>query len=137
MSRLRRSCTPGYGVQAAHCVVDGDRLVVRIAEVADIDAVFEIRTSVTKNHLSYPQLVERGITKAAVLALLAASPCLWIAEVDGTAAGFAMADVQAGSVFACFIRPQCQGCGLGRLLMQRAEAFLFESHATIWLTTNS
>ena len=124
-------------MEAVHRVVGGNQVVVRIAEAADIDAVFEIRTSVTENHLSYPQLVERGITKAAVRVMLASSPCLWIAEVDGTAVGFAMADVQAGSVFACFIRPQYQGCGLGWLLMQRAEAFLFERHATIWLTTNA
>lgn len=112
-------------------------LVVRVAEAADIDAVFEIRTSVTENHLSYQQLTELGITKETVRDTLEASPCLWIAEVEGTAAGFAMADVQEGSVFACFIRPHYQGRGLGRLLMGRAEVFLFQRHATIWLTTNA
>lgn len=112
-------------------------LVVRIAESADIDAVFEIRTSVTENQLSYQQLTELGITKETVRDALEASPCLWIAELKGTAAGFAMVDVQAGSVFACFIHPQYQGHGLGRLLMERAEAFLFQRHTTIWLTTNA
>ncbi|MBY0442698.1 MAG: GNAT family N-acetyltransferase [Mycobacteriaceae bacterium] len=125
------------GLGATYGVVDGNRVVVRVAEAADIDAVFEIRTSVTENHLSYQQLVELGITQEAVLAMLADSPCLWIIEVDGTAAGFAMADIQAGSVFACFIRPQHQGRGLGRLLMQRAEEFLFQRHSTIWLTTTA
>ncbi|VBA57508.1 Mycothiol acetyltransferase [Mycobacterium attenuatum] len=112
-------------------------LVVRTAEATDIDAVFEIRTSVTDNHLSYQQLTELGITKETVRDALEASPCVWIAEVEGTAAGFAMADAQAGSIFACFIHPQYQRRGLGPLLMGRAEAFLFQWHATIWLTTDA
>ncbi|MFE4588728.1 GNAT family N-acetyltransferase [Streptomyces laurentii] len=112
-------------------------LAVRIAGEADIDAVFDIRTSVRENHLSHEQLTELGITKESVKEALAASPCLWIAEVEGQAAGFAMADTEAGSVFACFIRPQFEGRGLGRMLMQRAEAFLFERHATVWLTTDT
>lgn len=109
---------------------------VRIAGEADIDSVFEIRTSVTENHLSLEQLAELGITTESVREAMRASPCLWVADVDGVTAGFTMADATAGSVFACFVRPQFQGRGVGSALMRRVEATLFERHTEIWLTTD-
>ena len=39
---------------------------VRIANQADISAIFDIRTSVTENHLSHDQLNEMGITPDAI-----------------------------------------------------------------------
>ena len=108
---------------------------VRIANQADISAIFDIRTSVTENHLSHDQLSEMGITPQAISQALLAAPCSWVAEIQGVPAGFAMADADDGCVFAAFVQPEYEGQGLGRSLMARAEAFLFEQHRTIWLET--
>ncbi|MFR0690424.1 GNAT family N-acetyltransferase [Enterobacterales bacterium AE_CKDN230030158-1A_HGKHYDSX7] len=109
---------------------------IRRASVADIDTLFDIRTSVRQNHLSREQLAELGITPATLREALAAGPCAWIAEVDGRAGGFAMVDAESGEVFALFVRPDCEGRGLGSLLLAVAEQELFRTHEKIWLVTD-
>lgn len=108
---------------------------VRIANQADIAAVFDIRTSVKENHLSRAQLTEMGITADALQQAMLEAPCVWIAEVDGVAAGFSMVNVEDGCVFAAFVRPEYEGYGLGRSLMEKAEGLLFQHHPQIWLET--
>ncbi|MDC8756431.1 GNAT family N-acetyltransferase [Janthinobacterium fluminis] len=111
-------------------------ITIRLADATDIDTIFDIRTSVKENHLSRDQLAERGITHDAIREALLAAPCIWMADVNGTAAGFAMADGAEGSIFAAFVRPESEGRGLGRLLMDKAETFLFQQHQRIWLETD-
>jgi len=108
---------------------------IRLANTADIDAIFHIRTSVRENHLSHEQLTQMGITPEAIEQALIEAPCIWIAEVDGVPAGFSMAYSGDACVFAAFVLPQFEGQGLGRCLMERAECFLFQQHETIWLET--
>ncbi|KMM99590.1 GNAT family N-acetyltransferase [Pseudomonas helleri] len=108
---------------------------IRVANVGDIDTIFEIRTRVRENHLSREQLADIGVTPEAIREVIANAPCIWVAEVDGTPVGFSMADLQDACVFAAFVLPDYEGLGLGRLLMAKAEAFLFEQHSTIWLET--
>lgn len=109
--------------------------VVRLADQNDIDVIFDIRTSVKENHLSLEELTEMGITPDAIVQAMEAARCVWIAEVDGIPAGFAMADVEDGCIFAAFVRHEYEGLGLGRSLMAEAEKFLFQHHKTIWLET--
>jgi len=108
---------------------------IRLATPADIDAIFHIRTSVQKNHLSLDQLAEVGITHQAIQQAILEAPCAWVAEVDGVPVGFSMADVVDACVFAAFVLPEFEGLGLGRSLMNKAEEFLFQHHQTIWLET--
>ena len=111
-------------------------LIVRDARVADIPAIFAIRTSVRENHLSAEALERMGITPDAIREALQAAPCLWVAEIDGELVGFSMADTDEGCVFAAFVRPEREGQGIGRSLMQKAEEFLFKCHDRIWLETD-
>ncbi|MBJ7263487.1 MAG: GNAT family N-acetyltransferase [Burkholderiaceae bacterium] len=113
------------------------RKTIRLAKDADIARIFDIRTSVRENHLSRAQLNDMGITDDAIRHMIETEDCIWIAEVDAVPVGFAIADSVAGSVFAVFIRPQWEGLGLGRRLMNEAEAFLFEQFETIWLETDN
>lgn len=108
---------------------------IRVATPADINVIFDIRTSVRENHLSHDQLAQMGITPHAIQQAMQLAPCVWIAEVEGVAAGFSMADIEEGCVFAAFIRPEFEGHGLGRRLMEQAEALLFQHHQQIWLET--
>ena len=85
---------------------------VRIANQADIRAIFDIRTSVRENHLSHVQLTEMGITPDAIRQAMSASPCVWVAEVEGVPVGFSMADAEDGCVFAAFVRPEFEGRGV-------------------------
>ncbi|MBB4867898.1 GNAT superfamily N-acetyltransferase [Pseudomonas nitritireducens] len=111
-------------------------VVIRRATVADIDTLFDIRTSVRQNHLSREQMSELGITPQVLAEVIQASPCAWIAEWDGKAGGFAMVDGEAAEVFALFVRPELEGRGLGGLLLAAAEEFLFRDHPSIWLVTD-
>lgn len=108
---------------------------IRLANLADIDAIFDIRTSVHENHLSREQLAAMGISPITVRQAITEAPCAWIAEVNGAPVGFSMADVEDGCVFAAFVLPKFEGNGLGRRLMEQAETFLFQHHQTIWLET--
>ncbi|WP_052726726.1 GNAT family N-acetyltransferase [Xanthomonas campestris] len=53
------------------------------------------------------------------------------AEVDSAPVGFSMVDVEDDCVFAVFLLPGFEGRGLGRSLMSKAEAILFQHHQTI------
>lgn len=110
--------------------------IIRRARARDVDAVFEIRTSVRQNHLTIERLEELGITKAVVRDALEGEVCGWVAEWDGTAVAFSMTDTETASVFALFVRPEFEGRGLGALLLAEAERALFRSAETIWLETD-
>ncbi len=109
---------------------------LRQASPGDIELLFDIRTSVKQNHLSREQLHAMGITAATLADAIDSSPCAWIAEWCREPAGFVMVDHEEGEVFALFVRPQHEGKGLGRLLLQRAEQELFQRHERIHLTTD-
>jgi len=109
---------------------------IRRATAADVDTLFDIRTSVRQNYLSREQMAELGITPAVLREAIETAPCAWIAELNGTAGGFAMADLKQGELFALFVRPACEGLGMGRLLLAAAEQQLFREHENIWLVTD-
>ncbi len=109
--------------------------LIRLARQSDLADIFHVRTSVGENHLSVEQLAQMGITEQAVSEMIGASPCAWVAVVDGRVVGFSMIDIEDASLFAAFVLPAYEGRGLGKGLVQAAEEKLFESHAEIWLET--
>ncbi|NIG77805.1 GNAT family N-acetyltransferase [Klebsiella sp. Ap-873] len=110
-------------------------LTLRDATLADIETIFTIRTSVKENHLSREEMVEMGVTPQTIAGIIAESPCIWLADVDGEPAGFAMAIAEEACLFAMFVQPQFEGQGAGKLLLEKAEAFLFAQQPIIWLET--
>lgn len=110
--------------------------LIRPATTTDIEALFEIRTSVVQNHLSREQMLALGISPASLADAISAAPCAWVAEVDGKPVAFAMVDLDEACVFALFVTPAFEGQGLARRLMVEAEAALFSRHARIWLETD-
>lgn len=84
-------------------------LTLRDATLADIETIFTIRTSVKENHLSREEMAEMGITPQTIAGIIAESPCIWLADVDGEPAGFAMAIAEEACLFAMFVQPQFEG----------------------------
>ncbi|MEN5061240.1 GNAT family N-acetyltransferase [Luteimonas sp. TWI1416] len=110
-------------------------LLLRAAQIEDIDDIFAVRTSVRENALTLEELAELGITHASVAQMLAQAPCAWVACEASTIVAFAMIDEQAGSLFAAFVLPSHEGRGIGRALVARAEQALFARHPVAWLET--
>jgi GNAT superfamily N-acetyltransferase len=106
--------------------------IYRIACATDIPAMSAIRLAVQENRLRDPGRVTAQMY-ADYLDSLGRG---WVCERDGGIAGFAYADRAQGSIWALFIDPAHEGCGIGRHLLALATGYLFEQgHAKVVLTT--
>lgn len=111
---------------------------ITLATPDDIETLFEIRTSVAQNHQSRDELSALGVTPDSLAEMLRTRSRAWLAHVEGTAAGFSMADSARATIFAMFVRPGFEQRGIGRRLMAEAEAWLFaQGWDQIWLATGS
>ena len=110
---------------------------LRVATAADIPAMFDVRTSVRENHLDLDGLAERGVTRKSIAAMIADHDArAWVIDEAGAVVAFGIADARTGTVFAIFVRPEAEGRGHGRTLLEAAERFLFDAGwETIWLQT--
>jgi GNAT superfamily N-acetyltransferase len=111
-------------------------IIIREATEDDIPAIFSVRTSVRENHLSVEQMAEFGITHEVIRLALHEEPCIWVAVAGDQIVGFAMGPAADACLFALFVRPEWEGRGIGTRLIERAEAYLFERHHSIWLRTD-
>jgi len=111
---------------------------VREATPDDVDAMFDVRTSVRENLLNEEQMRQLGITRDSVAAGLRSNLKGWIIEQDGQAAGFSLADRNTSSIFALFVRPEFERRGLGSALLQAAVSWLWgEGKERIRLSTGA
>lgn len=97
---------------------------LREATAADIPHMHRIRLSVRENPLSDPSWLTPEVYAACLRP--AGTANTWVAEMDGTVAGFATARVAEGDLWALFVDPAHEGHGIGRALLDRAVAWLFE-----------
>ncbi len=115
-----------------------DVVDIRVAQRADIEILFQIRTSVTENHQSREEIAALGITPASVAEMLQTDCRAWLAEQNGRGIGFAIANATEATIFELFVRPEYEGQGVGRALIQSAEAWMWEQGLTqIWLLTGN
>lgn len=111
---------------------------ITLAGQDDIETLFDIRTGVRQNHQSREELAALGVTADRLAEMLRTRSRAWLCHLDGTAAGFAMADAARATVFALFVRPGFEGRGIGRHLMAQAEDWLFgHGWDQIWLATGA
>ena len=111
---------------------------IRVAQLEDIETLFEIRTSVRENHQSREEIAALGITLATLAEMLQTDCCAWVAEIDEQPIAFSIANATEQTIFGMFVLPAYEGRGAGRALMQQAEAWLWSQGATeIWLLTGN
>ena len=92
-------------------------LIYRAVTEADIDQLFEVRTSVLENQIDL-SLIPREL----VLEVLNDGGSYLCAD-NGYVVGFSMATA-SGSIFALFVRPEYEGQGIGKRLLQEALNYL-------------
>lgn len=110
---------------------------LRPANGIDAEKLFDIRCSVVENFQSREELASLGITLESVKKMIEEVDYITvIAEEDSQPVGFSMAQISEGYVFACFIRPEFEGKGIGRALMNTVEKELRrEGVKEAWLST--
>ena len=90
-------------------------LQVRPATSRDIAQLMRIRADVTENRLSDPASVGEDD-----YARFIAAECCWVWKEDRVVFGFSAVDLEAGWLWALFVRPQAWGRGIGRALLEAA-----------------
>ncbi len=103
----------------------------RRAEFADIPGLIEVRLSVAENRLGDPARVTADHYRWFIEARH-----LWLREEAGRTLGFSASDRRDGTIRALFLRPEAEGRGLGRALLDLAVADLWaDGFDTARLTT--
>jgi GNAT superfamily N-acetyltransferase len=106
---------------------------IRIAGETDIEEMHSIRLAVRENRLADPSVVQPDDYRR----MLAEYGRGWVAELDGRIAGFAIADLARGNVWALFVAPEFEGRGAGRMLHDMMMDWFFASGAgSVWLSTD-
>lgn len=114
----------------------GARSSIRRAAKADATEIMDVRLSVTENALAPNRMKELGIHAESIAEMLGESHCAHCAVLEGRVVGFSMGDLAAGSVFALFIRPEHEGRGLGKKLLEATVRDLWrQGHGRLRLTT--
>jgi GNAT superfamily N-acetyltransferase len=113
------------------------RTSIREATAADVEMLFDIRCSVTENHMSRKQLARANISSASLERMITGGDYVTpVVEAGGQAVAFAMAQVSRGYLFALFVRPGHEKKGFGKTALQAAEAGLRERGVRFaWLST--
>ena len=99
-------------------------MLIREATSDDIPAMHRIRLSVRENRLSDTSWLTPAVYAACLQPTGTANT--WVAEIDGVTAGFSTARIAERDIWALFVDPAHEGCSVGRALLDRAVAWLFE-----------
>jgi GNAT superfamily N-acetyltransferase len=94
----------------------------RRATESDIDAIFIVRFAVKENVLSNPSRVTRQMC----IDYLDPLGRGWVCEVSGRVVGYSYAARGDHSIWALFVLPEFEGCGVGKSLLKLAVDWLFE-----------
>ena len=108
-------------------------MIFREAAISDIAQMQIVRNAVKENMLSDPALVpdkdvEDYMTKRGKG---------WVCEVDEKIVGFAIVDLIDNNVWALFVHPDFEACGVGKKLHRAMIDWYFvQTNEKIWLGTD-
>jgi GNAT superfamily N-acetyltransferase len=112
-------------------------IVFREATKSDLPGIANVRLAVLENAATAAELEQRGITNASVAASFDGDSRGWVAEAGTEIVAFSIADRRSRSIFALFVLPDHEGCGLGSRLLALALGWLGENGVdSAWLTTD-
>ena len=107
-------------------------VVLREATMADADAIWKVRYSVTENRLAPGRISNEDLRGG-----LEDTGRGWVIEVDGSVEAFAIGNAQSGNIWALFVLPEAQNRGYGSSLHDVMVNWLREQHVPLlWLTTS-
>ena len=99
-----------------------DSVIFREATRSDIAALSEVRLSVRENVLSNPHRITREMYERYLCEIGKG----WLCEVEGEVVGFSVASLPEALLWALFVKPEHEGKGIGKRLLQLATEWLFE-----------
>jgi GNAT superfamily N-acetyltransferase len=106
-------------------------MVLRQATMADADAIWKVRYSVTENRLAPGRISNEDLRRE-----LEDTGRGWVIEVDGAVEAFAIGNARSGNIWALFVLPEAQNRGYGSSLHDAVVGWLREQHVPLlWLTT--
>lgn len=109
-------------------------MIFRQAFNQDIAGMREVRVSVIENTISDPDLLPPSLYEHYLNEIGRG----WVCEINGEIVGFSVACFQDSSIWALFVKPACEGQGIGKRLIRMATDCLFENGATtITLSTDT
>src|SRR5262245_9496429 len=112
-------------------------IIFRDAAADDLTGIWRARTSVVEHLQTAEHPEARGITHASVAASFLTDDKGWVAEHGDDVVAFAIADRASQSIFALFVLPAFEGCGIGGRLLDLAVGWLWENGAQrVWLATD-
>ena len=111
---------------------------IRRAVIEDVEAIFDVRTCVFENHMSEEELAAIGVTRESTRQVIIDNSLpIWCAFVEERLAGFASIKIEDSELFALFVRPECEGKGIGSALHDTAVHWWFENHPNVPLNLNT
>lgn len=108
---------------------------IRPASVSDVDAMFNVRAAVGENTMTAEKLSAIGVTPGSISQAVLDAPCSLAANANDEVVGLAMVDWNSACLFALFLLPEHEGCGVGTALIHACEQAIFQQHASAWLET--
>ena len=107
-------------------------MMIREANIDDIEQIQVVRNSVKENALSNPNLV----SDEDCLEFITLRGKGWVCEINKQIVGFAIADLQEKNIWALFINPAFERKGIGQSLHKTMLDWYFtQTKDPVWLGT--
>ena len=112
-------------------------MTIREIKPEDIPSLFDIRIKTWHNSNGAEEMLQMGITHESVINMMEKTHRGWLAEVDGGIVGFTIGNQATGEMWVIAVLNEFENRGIGRLLMQKIEKWLFgKGSDKLWLVTD-
>lgn len=108
-------------------------MIIREANIDNINQIQIVRNAVKENTLSNPNLV----TDEDCEEFITVRGKGWVAEIDQQIVGFAIADLKEKNIWALFLDPSFEKKGFGQQLHKiMLDWYFSQTNDTVWLSTD-